>query len=351
MNRRGWNQLSGGLLLIGVGVYFILQQMGIIDVSLGHLISTFWPVILIWVGLQGLINRPDLSGALWGSVVPLIIGVYFLGRNLDFIDFSFRELVKYSVPLLLIGFGLTVIFKPKNQKPPGPPIHSKREEYVTVEDSPEVPEATNLESSLDEMFERTFGKKTDLEQENKPEPELIREESRRKESEDPWKVRWKDNWNEHKHEHKHEHNHEHTHKHRHGGHGQGWGQGETVNKSAFIGDVHMGNDYFTLKPTNISQFIGDTVLDLTKAQIPYGETKINISAFIGDVKVFVPNDSDLGVYVSTNSFIGDMSVLGEKRSGFMSNADLESPHYRETGKKLRIHISVFIGDVKVNKVG
>ena len=62
---------------------------------------------------------------------------------------------------------------------------------------------------------------------------------------------------------------------------------------------------------NISAFIGDTVIDLTKAQIPYGETKINISSFIGDVKVFVPEDMDLGVTVTTNSFIGDMSLLNQ----------------------------------------
>lgn len=320
MNRRGWNQLTGGLLLIGVGVYFILQQMGIVDLSLGHLISTFWPVILIWVGLQGFVNRPDHGGAMWGSVVPLIIGVYFLGRNLDMIHFSFGDLVKYALPIILIGFGLSVIFRPKNHQPPHPPKHYKREEDERVGDIPEVPEAQNLESSLDEMFERTFGKNTDRDKGVKPEPEFIHEEPHYKER--------RDNWNDH-----------------------AWNHGDTINKSAFIGDVHMGKDYFTLKPTNISQFIGDTVLDLTKAQIPYGETKINISAFIGDVKVFIPNDSDLGVYVSTNSFIGDMSVLGETRSGFMSNAGLESPHYRETGKKLRINVSVFIGDVKVNKVG
>ncbi|WP_306455053.1 cell wall-active antibiotics response protein LiaF [Paenibacillus dakarensis] len=320
MNRRGWNQLSGGLLLIGIGVFFILNQMGIIDVSLGHLISTFWPVILIWVGLQGFINSSDIRGAIWSSGVPLIIGLFFLGRNLDVIDFSFGEMIKYAIPVLLIGFGLTMLIGPKKHQPPHPPKQNS-EDYIRVESMPEVPEAPNLESSLDEMFEQTFGKKTDGNQEAKPAPGPIPEEGPR------YRDRG-DYWKEDK-----------------------WDHGETVNKSAFIGDVHMGTDYFTLKPTNISQFIGDTVLDLTKAQIPYGETKINISSFIGDVKVFVPNDSDLGVSVSTSSFIGDMKVLDQKRSGFMSNANVENPHYREAGKKLRINVSLFIGDVKVNKVG
>lgn len=333
MNRRGWNQLTGGLLLIGLGVYFILQQMGVIDLSLGYLISTYWPVILIWVGLQGLISRPLHGNSMWGSLVPLVIGLFFMGRNLDLVYFSFGDLVKYAVPVILIGYGLSVILKPKNHQPPSPPKHYKREENERVDPIPEVPEAPKMESSLDEMFERTFGKKTDREKNPRPEQDeyIIHEQphhkSHHKFDHKEFNER-KDSWNNH-----------------------GWNQGDTINKSAFIGDVHMGNEYFTLKPTNISQFIGDTVLDLTKAQIPYGETKINISAFIGDVKVFVPNDSDLGVYVQTSSFIGDMTVLGQDRSGFMSSAGMESPHYREAGKKLRINVSVFIGDVKVNKVG
>ncbi|KKO53617.1 cell wall-active antibiotics response protein LiaF [Paenibacillus sp. DMB20] len=317
MNRRGWNQLFGGLLLIGIGVYFILHEMGIVQPSLGRMIATFWPVILIWVGLQGMFNQRDNVGGFIGSLIPLIIGLFFLGRNLDLVYFSFGDMIKLGLPAVLIGYGLYVIFKPRNHQPPRPPKTYDRPPVERDVPFPEVPEAPKLESSLDEMFEQTFGTKNGKEQPREPEPEFMHERPRRRE--------YKQDWN--------------------------WGHGDTVNKSAFIGDIHMGQDYFTLKPTNVSQFIGDTVLDLTKAQIPYGETKINISAFIGDVKVFVPNDSDIGVCVTTNSFIGDMSVIGQTRSGFMSSADLESPDYREAGKKLRINVSVFIGDVKVNKVG
>lgn len=104
-------------------------------------------------------------------------------------------------------------------------------------------------------------------------------------------------------------------------------------RSSFIGDIHLGRDYFQLKPTNLSQFIGDTVLDLTNAHIPYGETKINISAFIGDIKVYVPDDTDLGISIHTSSFIGDMSVLNESRSGFMSSVQTKTPFYKEARKK------------------
>lgn len=113
----------------------------------------------------------------------------------------------------------------------------------------------------------------------------------------------------------------------------------------------MGREHFQLKHTNISQFIGDTVLDLTNAQIPYGETKINISAFVGDIKVYIPDDMNLGVSVTSSSFIGDMQVLEQSRSGFMSNVQCKTPYYKEAGKKVRINVSAFIGDIKVKTVG
>lgn len=368
MSRKGWSQLSNGLLLIGIGVVFLLNQLDMIHVDLGYIFSTFWPVFIIWFGLQSLIYAR--GGALWGSVVPIIIGSYFLGRNLDLIDFSFGDLIKYAIPIILIGFGLQVIFKPKDHTPPPAPpspddFSSHRRDDYNI---PDPPEARPLDSSLDEEFERRFGKtdKADKTENTLPDPELESPDYH-----EPGKgYRWQGQHHERQRQDRQDRSRFRVHvdfddngrsysegsdykdeQHGHHHHHQSWHSHDAVNKSSFIGDVHMGKDYFQLKPTNISQFIGDTVLDLTKAQIPYGETKVNISAFIGDVKVFVPNDSDVGIHVTTNSFIGDMKVLEESRSGFMSNAGLESPHYREAGKKIRITVSVFIGDVKVNRVG
>jgi len=390
MSRKGWSKLSSGLLLIGIGVLFLLNQMNIVDVDLGYIFSTFWPVFIIWFGLQSLIYAR--GGGLWGAVVPLVIGFYFLGRNLGVVDFSFGDLIKYAIPLMLIGFGLQVIFNPKHQAPP--PSPPKPDDFTSARgkgyhDLPEPPEAQPLDSSLDEEFERRFGKQDSMDKTDKGSLNGMSSGAERKarHGESVKGYRWQGKHqadqrvedrdgerddrrkyrdyigmdggdsqygsaygpnehdpNDHGPYDRYDHDGHYGHHHGHSNH-------DTVNKSSFIGDVHMGKDYFQLKPTNISQFIGDTVLDLTKAQIPYGETKINISAFIGDVKVFVPNDSDVGIHVSTSSFIGDMKVLEEKRSGFMGSAGLESPYYREAGKKIRINVSVFIGDVKVNKVG
>jgi lia operon protein LiaF len=102
---------------------------------------------------------------------------------------------------------------------------------------------------------------------------------------------------------------------------------------------------------NISHFIGDTTLDLTKAQIPVGETRVYVSCFIGDVKVFVPNDPGIGVQVMSSSLIGDVRVWDQQRGGFFNQLSVESPGFSDAEKRVVLIASAFIGDVRVTKVG
>ncbi len=309
-------RLIGGLVLISVGGVFLLNQLGITDLSLGYLFSTYWPVFLILAGLSQLGNRPWSGSSFIGSVILIIIGGYFLARNLDLISLSPGEFFRFFFPLALIVGGMFVLFKPgsgrKNRQPDFPPPPPSRPPVPPLNDT-YFPE---MESPLDSMFgglEKDVPKKEDKE--------------------------------------KYKYNQEKSHYNSYGMGGGSSDKAETVNKSGFIGDVHLGSDYFELHPTNISHFIGDTIIDLTKAQIPYGETKINVSAFIGDVKVFIPEDMDIGITANSSAFIGDLKVLNQKQGGFMSNVDAQSPYYGEASKRVKLVVSVFIGDVKVNMVG
>jgi lia operon protein LiaF len=106
-----------------------------------------------------------------------------------------------------------------------------------------------------------------------------------------------------------------------------------------------------ITPLNISLFIGDTVIDLTNASIPDGETSIQVSSFIGDLKIFIPNDMHLEVSVTASAFISDMKVLDRYESGLFKNLQAQSRDYADAEKKIRISVSTFIGDVIVKRVG
>ncbi|CAM4491958.1 cell wall-active antibiotics response protein LiaF [Paenibacillus phoenicis] len=310
-----FGRFIGGMVLIGIGAVFLLNQFGVTDFSIGEMFATYWPLFLILGGLVNLSNGGWRGGNFVGSVVLLLIGGYFLGRNLNLIDLSPGDFFRFFFPVMLIIGGLFVLFKPRD-----PHRRKRRDDFPPPPMPPLDPPPPTFHPEMESPLDSIFGS---MEKEKEKEEAAKQEKPRFSHP----------NFGHHHHE---------------GGSG---GHGSVIQKSGFIGDVHLGQDYFQLKPMNISHFIGDTIIDLTKAQIPYGETKINVSSFIGDVKVFIPDDMDIGIVATSSAFIGDLKVLTQKQGGFMSSVTAESPYYGEASKRIKLIVSVFVGDVKVNMVG
>ncbi|MBU0704797.1 MAG: cell wall-active antibiotics response protein [Chloroflexi bacterium] len=74
--RRG--SLAGPVILIGLGVVFLLNNLGIVSWSVWDVIFNLWPVLLIAAGLDVLIGRR--SG--WGTVVSLLLTLAVLAGAL-----------------------------------------------------------------------------------------------------------------------------------------------------------------------------------------------------------------------------------------------------------------------------
>lgn len=162
---------------------------------------------------------------------------------------------------MLIGGGLFVLIGPrrrdrkhhdKMQPPPAPEQPYK----------PLAPEDLEMPSSFDEQFEKTFGKPKQEQKNDAHGPHFTGSTDSSSQGHQYKKKHQSYNSNDTGYG-----------EHYDDGYGNGYGDygnGNTINKSAFIGDLYMGQEVFSLKPMNISAFIGDTVIDLTKAQIPYG---------------------------------------------------------------------------------
>ncbi|MFC4305018.1 cell wall-active antibiotics response protein LiaF [Cohnella boryungensis] len=336
------HRLLWGVLIIIVGVVFLLNQTGLISMNIGELFRTYWPVILIVVGLQGLLLQH--RGGFWWNSVTVLIGGYFLGRNLDLLDWELSDFLRIIGPIAIILFGLSLIFRGdrrgcrrgRNREednegwnpvhpgeppmPPGPPpAPPELEEF-------EKRNTVNLSKNPHNGYDSGNGtnRGTTYREEVPPPP--------KSNDSGGWKSNssYKD-W------------------HMFNDLGQAYSWKNT--HSRFIGDFHLGNDYWELRPMNISHFIGDTVLDLTKAQIPVGETRVYISSFIGDVKVYVPNDLSVGMKVVTSSLIGDVKVFDQKRGGLFNQTSVETSNFTDNDKRVVLIVSSFIGDVRVMKVG
>jgi hypothetical protein len=90
-----------GVMLIGIGTLFLLDNFGMYDA--GQL-RDYWPVLLIGLGIPGLVAPKDAGDVPWG-VVTVAVGTFFLLRNLDVIDWRFRDIW----PLFLVLAGVALI--------------------------------------------------------------------------------------------------------------------------------------------------------------------------------------------------------------------------------------------------
>jgi len=47
------------VFLIVIGVIFLINNLNFINISISDLIKTYWPVILIWIGVERLISNRE----------------------------------------------------------------------------------------------------------------------------------------------------------------------------------------------------------------------------------------------------------------------------------------------------
>lgn len=338
MGGRYFERALWGLVIVGIGVIFLLQQLDILpfDISWGYLFGTYWPLFLIIPGLRGLLfQRSYHWGQSFGNLIVLAIGVVFLLSNLDLLVIDWGDIFRFILPVGLILFGLSFLFQTKKAKSDRKYDYKKYDDededygfdheyqkYDKYQDKYEEKYQDKYQDKYGDKYQgkydsnyddfRNYDYKQDFHAPPPPPPPKG----------DPYHYVYTDS------------------------------PRKTVDKHSFIGDVHIGESVFwELQPLNISHFIGDTVIDLTNASIPYGETKINVSAFIGDVKIYIPQDLDVEVSVSASTFIGDQRVFNRRTEGMFGNTKLQTDYYPDAPCKLKINVSMFIGDTTIKKIG
>jgi len=76
--RRRRVSLVGPVILIGLGVVFLLNNMGVLAWSVWEVIFRLWPILLVALGLEIILSR--LSA--WGSLLALVLTVAILAGGL-----------------------------------------------------------------------------------------------------------------------------------------------------------------------------------------------------------------------------------------------------------------------------
>jgi len=98
LHKRAW----AGILFLLFGIGILLHQIGVWD--FGYISSTWWPLILIVIGIVQLSNRTHSSSGVFGLMLIIIGGIFLLNQWIDV------NLTAYIWPLIFIFIGLIIIF-------------------------------------------------------------------------------------------------------------------------------------------------------------------------------------------------------------------------------------------------
>lgn len=342
------NRVFWGMILIAIGVFFILDQRDIIDFDLVQIFTTYWPIILIYFGLKGLIFQYKWGhGVGFGYLWPLlltIIGVYFLGHNIDYIHMSAGDFFQYIIPFLLIVIGLLIVLKP-GRKPSATDDH----DAAGVSEAKSEPYETNAEP-YEPNYEPHEPNYERYEANDKPYVDAAWEEVREHHEraseapEEAYAVEDNDKKAGALALREEERSRQGTKQERN------TADERPENHFSFIGDIHIGSANWRLRPLNVNHLIGDTVIDLTRATIPDGLTKIHVGCIIGDVKILLPKDEDVEPSVTMTSIMGEFNMFGKRDDSMFKTRREESAHYPTAKKQLQIMANVLIGDLRIERV-
>ena len=116
-------------------------------------------------------------------------------------------------------------------------------------------------------------------------------------------------------------------------------------KHSLIGNLYLTAPRWELTDMNIWHGFGDVKIDLSRALVHDTETVLIINGWIGDIDIYVPYDLEVAFTAHVN--IGDIDIFGNKEGGINRNVSIETPHYRDSSKRVRIIVNLLIGDVDV----
>lgn len=115
-------------------------------------------------------------------------------------------------------------------------------------------------------------------------------------------------------------------------------------KFRLLGGMHYKGNW-QVRNENVVAIIGDMHIDLTQADIPPGETTIELRGFVGDINVIVP--AHAGIAVTSNSFVTSAKAFGYKQDLFLTPYKAESNHYFEAERRIHLDLGFFITDLSI----
>ena len=119
---------------------------------------------------------------------------------------------------------------------------------------------------------------------------------------------------------------------------------DTTSHVAFVDEAERAGPWALTHEEHWS-FVLDATFDLTKADIPPGETLIRAFGFVNDVEIIVP--ADVGLALDLASFVTSLKIDGAEEDSFLAPVHWRSDGYKGMERRVRFELTQFVGDIKV----
>ncbi len=117
---------------------------------------------------------------------------------------------------------------------------------------------------------------------------------------------------------------------------------------AFMGGSNVGgSDPWKLESGSYFAFMGGIEMDLRSAEIPDGETILDLTAIMGGIEVKIPRD--LAVVYDGNAVLGGVTFKDHEDGGIIGGRKIESNVREDSSKIVRIQARAIMGGVEVKE--
>lgn len=106
-----------GIVIVLAGAGWLLNNIGITDISIWPLIVKLWPLVIVYFGLSGLWQAMQTPPSLFMGIINVAVaafGALLIANNYHLVDFSFGDLFSVVIPVIVIFFGLSLLFSERS---------------------------------------------------------------------------------------------------------------------------------------------------------------------------------------------------------------------------------------------
>jgi lia operon protein LiaF len=119
-------------------------------------------------------------------------------------------------------------------------------------------------------------------------------------------------------------------------------------RKQLIGEINLGGSPWQLEDLFLWCGVGATKVDFTTAILTEGETVVDISGWVGDITVLVPQDMDINATIDVR--VGEGTLFGHNQGGSARFLSYKSEDYELARKKVLLLVSLGVGEVTVKRV-